>query len=113
VSARGEARLWVAQRVTAMALAVFVLVHLVTIIYAVRNGLAGADILSRTRGSVGVAVFYGLFVMAAAIHGSIGLRTVAIERLRMRPNAAAMFAFMIGVLLVVTGLRAVFAVVAA
>jgi fumarate reductase subunit C len=113
MSARGEARLWVAQRATAMMLAVFVLIHLATIIYAVRNGLAAADILARTRGSVGVAVFYGVFVLAAAIHGSIGLRTVAIEWLRMRANSAGMFAFVIAMLLVVTGLRAVFAVVAA
>ena len=113
MSARGEARLWVTQRVTAMMLAVFVIVHLATIIYAVRHGLAGADILARTRGSVGVAVFYGLFVLAAAVHGSIGLRTIAIEWLRLRANAAGMLAFMIGVVLVATGLRAVFAVVAA
>ena len=113
MSARSEARLWVAQRATAMMLAVFVLAHLVTIIYAVRNGLAGADILARTRGSVGVAVFYGLFVLASAIHGSIGLRTIAIEWLRMRSNPAGIFALVAGVLLVVTGLRAVVAVVAA
>ena len=96
-----------------MALAVFVLVHLATIIYASRSGLAAADILARTRGSVGVAVFYGLFVLAAAIHGSIGLRTIAIEWLRMRASSAAMFAFVMGILLVATGLRAVFAMVAA
>jgi len=113
MSARGEARLWVTQRVTAMMLAVFVLVHLATIIYAVRNGLAGADVLARTRGNVGVAVFYGLFVMAAAIHGSIGLRTIAIEWLRMHANAAGLFAVAIGALLLATGLRAVYAVVAA
>ena len=113
MSARGEARLWVTQRVTAMMLAVFVIAHLATIIYASRGGLAAADILARTRGSVGVAVFYGLFVLAAAIHGSIGLRAVAIEWLRMRAASAAMLAFVIGILLVATGMRAVFAVVAA
>ena len=113
MSARGQARLWVAQRATAMLLAIFVVAHLVTIIYAVRGGLAAADILARTRGSVGVAVFYGLFVLTAAIHGSIGLRAIAIEWLRMRAQSAGMFALAIGVLLVATGLRAVFAVVAA
>jgi fumarate reductase subunit C len=113
MSARGQARLWVTQRATALMLAVFVIVHLATIIYAVRNGLAGADILARTRGSVGVAVFYGLFVVAAAVHGSIGLRTVAIEWLRLRADAAGMLAFFIGVALVATGLRAVIALVAA
>ena len=36
---RLEARLWLAQRITALVLAVCVVVHLVTIIYAVREGL--------------------------------------------------------------------------
>jgi len=113
VSARAQARLWVAQRATAAILAVCVVAHLATIIHAVRGGLAAADVLARTRGSVGVAVFYGVFVLAAAVHGGIGLRTVAIEWLRMRAPAADMFAFVTGVVLAVLGMRAVFAVVAA
>ena len=113
MSARSQARLWVAQRATAAILAVCVVVHLVTIIYAVRGGLAAADVLARTRGSVGIAVFYTVFVVAAAIHGAIGLRTVAIEWLRLRAESADMVAFVIGVTLSVLGMRAVFAVVAA
>ena len=113
MSASGEARLWIAQRVTAVALAVFVAVHLVTIIYAVRTGLGAAEILSRTRGSVGVAVFYGLFVVSASIHGAIGLRTIGIEWLRLRPNLAGMTAFVLALALAALGMRAVFAVVAA
>ena len=113
MSARGEARLWLAQRVSAMFLAVFVAVHLVTIIYAVRAGLGGAELLARTRGSVGVAIFYGGFVLAASIHGAIGLRTVGMEWLRLRPGAAGILAFAIGLALAALGMRAVFAVVAA
>lgn len=112
MSARGEARLWVAQRVTAVVLAACVLVHLVTIIYAVRAGLGGAEVLGRTRGNVGVAVFYGLFVIAASIHGAIGLRTIGIEWLRLRAGAAGVLAFAIGLALAGLGMRAVFAVVA-
>ena len=37
-AARGQAHLWVVQRITAMALALAVLVHLATIIIAVRGG---------------------------------------------------------------------------
>jgi len=96
-----------------MFLAVFVLVHLVTIIYAVRGGLAAGDILARTRGSVGVAVFYGGFLLAASIHGAIGLRTIGIEWLRLRDTAAGMLALAIGLALAALGMRAVFAVVAA
>ena len=113
MSGRGETQLWVAQRVTAMFLAVFVVVHLATIVYAVRAGLGADQVLARTRGSVGVAAFYGLFVMSAAIHGAIGLRTIGIEWLRMRANPASMFAFAIGLALAALGLRAVYAVVAA
>ena len=108
-----QARLWLAQRVTAMFLAIFVAVHLVTIIYAVRAGLGGAELLARTRGSVGVAIFYGGFVLAAAIHGAIGLRTVGLEWLRLRAPAAELIAFAIGLVLLALGMRAVFAVVAA
>jgi len=69
--------LWIAQRATAALLALCVAVHLATMIVAVRGGLTAADILARTRGSVGWAAFYGLFVLAVAIHAPIGLRTVA------------------------------------
>jgi succinate dehydrogenase subunit C len=113
MSARGEAQLWVAQRVTAVILAVCVAVHLVTIIYAVRSGLGGAELLGRTRGSVGIAVFYGVFVIAASIHGAIGLRAIGIEWLRLRPHASGMFAFVLALALAALGMRAVFAVVAA
>ena len=113
MSGRGELQLWVAQRATAVLLAFFVVVHLATIIYAVRAGLGAEQILGRTRGSVGVAAFYGLFAVSAAVHGAIGLRTVGIEWLRMGSTRAGMFAFAIGLGLAALGLRAVYAVVAA
>ena len=113
MSARREAALWVAQRGTAVVLAVCVAVHLVTIIYAVRHGLTAAEILARTRGSVGWAAFYGVFVFAAAIHGAIGLRTIAAEWLGFRGDAAEVVMTVAGVALTMLGLRAVFAVVGA
>ena len=84
MSVRFEARLWVTQRATAAILAACVVVHLVTIIYAVRLGLSAADVLGRTRGSVAWGTFYAVFVLAAAAHGAIGLRTVASEWLGFR-----------------------------
>src|SRR5688572_19262948 len=74
VNARAQVLLWGAQRASAAVLAVCVLVHLVTVIYAVRNGLSAAEILGRTAGSAGWAVFYGVFVGAVAVHAPIGLR---------------------------------------
>lgn len=107
-----EARLWYWQRVSAMALGVFVLVHLGIIFYAVRGGLTAAEILGRTQGSWGFAVFYGLFVLSAAVHAPIGLARIAEEWLGWRGRKVDLFMMLFGLLLLVTGLRAVFAVVA-
>jgi fumarate reductase subunit C len=112
VSRRREVLLWTAQRATAVVLAVCVVVHLVTIIYAVRGGLTAAEILARTRGSIAWGTFYSVFVIAAAIHGAIGLRTVAAEWLGVRGDAAEVGTSLVGLLLTLAGLRAVAAVVA-
>jgi fumarate reductase subunit C len=113
MSRRFEVRLWVAQRATAVVLAACVVVHLAAIIYAVRGGLTAAEILGRTRGSVAWGAFYMVFVLAAATHGAIGLRTVAAEWLGFRGRTAEWTMAAIGLALLALGLRAVFAVVAA
>lgn len=113
MSARREAALWVAQRGTAVVLAFCVVVHLATIIVAVRGGLTAAEILERTRGSVAWAAFYGTFVIAAAIHGAIGLRAIAAEWLRWRGDSAEVAVTIVGLVLTIAGLRAVAAVVGA
>lgn len=110
MSARREATLWVAQRATAVVLAFCVVVHLATMIYAVRGGLSAAEILGRTRGSIAWGSFYAIFVVAAAVHGSIGLRNVATEWLKLRAPAALALAAIVAVVLVFFGLRAVLAV---
>jgi fumarate reductase subunit C len=93
-----------------MVLAFCVVVHLATIIYAVRGGLSAGDVLARTRGNVAWASFYVIFVLAAAVHGAIGLRTVAAEWLGLRGAAAEVGVTLIGAALTVMGLRAVVAV---
>jgi fumarate reductase subunit C len=50
--------LWLAQRASAAVLAICVVVHLATIIYAVQGGLTAGEILSRTRGNAGWFAFY-------------------------------------------------------
>jgi fumarate reductase subunit C len=90
-----------------------VIVHLATIIYAVRGGLTAADILGRTRGNYAWAAFYSIFVLASAVHGSIGLRTIAAEWLGFRGPAAEAAMALAALALTVTGLRAVAAVVGA
>jgi len=110
MSARSETMLWIAQRGTAALLAVCVLVHLITMTVAVQGGLTAAEILGRTRGNLAWAAFYGLFVLAVAIHAPIGLRTVAGEWLQWRGRAADVCCVAIGVLLLALGARAVAAV---
>ena len=105
-----EVRLWVAQRATAVILAFCVLVHLATIVYAVRGGLSAAEILSRTRGSVPWAAFYVIFVVAVAVHGAIGLRTIAGEWLGLRGSGLEIAVTVVGFALTIAGLRAVVAV---
>ncbi len=104
-------RLYLAQRLTAAVMVPLVAVHLALIVYATRHGLSAGDVLARTRGSVAWALFYGVFVLAAAIHAPIGIRTVLMEWSPLRGRSADLIATGIGLLLLMLGLRAVAAVV--
>ncbi len=110
--ARRESLLWLAQRGSAAVLALCVVVHLVTMIVAVRGGLTAAEILGRTRGSLAWAAFYAVFVLGVAIHAPIGLRAILAEARggHGRGIDAAMLAF--ATVLLALGLRAVYAVTA-
>ena len=88
-SMRSQTFLWIVQRASAAVLALCVLVHLATIIYAVRGGLTGAEILARTRGSAAWFAFYSLFVLAVTVHAPIGLRAVLGEWLGWLPLGGA------------------------
>ena len=88
-------------------LAVCVVVHLVTIVYAVRGGLTAAEILSRTRGSAGWLAFYSIFVLAVAVHAPIGLRPVLTEWLGWRGRSRDWCALLFGVVLAWMGMRAI------
>lgn len=112
MSPRTQVLLWLAQRGSAALLALAVLVHLGTVIYAVRNGLSAAEILGRTRGSALWGGFYTLFVVAVAVHGPIGLRAVLSETLGWRGSSLEWGMVVLGALIAVLGLRAVWAVVA-
>ncbi|MEX2197309.1 MAG: succinate dehydrogenase [Burkholderiales bacterium] len=111
MSRRSQTLLWVAQRASAGVLALCVFVHLATIIYAVQGGLTGAEILARTRGNLGWAAFYTVFVFAVAVHAPIGLRTVLAEWFgwRGRSRDFALIAF--AVMLAGMGLQAVSGVI--
>ena len=104
-------RLYMLQRLSAMILAPLVIGHVITMIVAVQGGLSAAEILGRTQGSVWWALFYGLFVLAVAVHAAIGLRTIAAEWLRLRGVGLTLFAWAVFAILLALGARAVLAVV--
>jgi fumarate reductase subunit C len=86
-------------------------VHVATIFHAARHGVTAADILARTRGSASWGAFYGAFVVLAAIHGAIGIRTVLTEWTPMGSRGADLAAVVAGLVLCGLGLRAVAALV--
>ena len=105
-------RLFLLQRLTAMILAPLVLIHVALIIYAVQDGLDTGEILARTRGSWFWAGFYGLFVIAAAVHAGIGLRNIVEESTSLPRRVVDLAAGAAALLLLILGLRAVAAVTA-
>ena len=106
----GGPRFYVAQRLSALVLAPLVLVHLVLILYAVQDGLSAEEILARTRGSLFWMAFYGLFVLAAALHASIGLRNILSELTPWRGRSLGLAMHLFGLALLLLGFRAVAAV---
>ena len=102
--------LFLAQRLSALLLAPLVIAHIALIIIAVRNGLTAEEILSRTRGSIVWAVFYVAFVIAAAVHAPIGIRTILNEWTPLNGNTINVVAVAFALAVLVLGLRAVVAV---
>jgi fumarate reductase subunit C len=107
---RQQVWLWLAQRVSAAVLAVCIVVHLATMIYAVRGGLSAAEILARTQGNYAWFAFYTVFVLAVSIHAPIGLRTVLAEMLGWRGVVVNMLTLALGITSALAGMRAVLGV---
>ena len=105
-----ESWLWLAQRASAAVLALCVIVHLITIVYATRGGLSGAEILSRTRGNGAWLAFYVVFVLAVAVHVPIGLRAIATECLGWSGASRDWALVAFAAALLVMGFRATWAV---
>ena len=105
-------KLWVWQRVTAAFLGIFVVVHLATIMYAIEGGLSAAEILGRTQGNVAWLIFYSSFVLASAVHASIGMRNVLGEMLGWAGRALDWSMLIFAIALIVLGARATWGVYA-
>lgn len=98
---------FVLQRGSAAVLALCVVVHLATIVYAVRHGLSAQAIVARVHASAFWPAFYAVFVVAVAIHAPLGLRTIADEWLGLRGRASDAVLALFALVLLGGGLYAV------
>jgi fumarate reductase subunit C len=103
-------RAYAIQRITAMLLVPFIIVHLAVIFYATSKGLSASAILSRTRGSFGWSAYYLLIVALISIHGSVGLSVILNEWTGLGVRSSRVIGGLMGVILCLLGLRAVAAV---
>ncbi len=103
--------LYMLQRLSAMIMAPLVVLHVVVMIYAVQGGLNAGEILSRTQGSIFWGAVYGLFVLAVAVHASIGLQNILREIIGIKGVWLTGVTVLIFLILATLGGRAVVAVV--
>ena len=101
-----QAKLWYAQRISAMVLGICVAVHLVIIFYAIRGGITAQEILGRTEGNVLFALFYEVFVLACFIHAPIGIANILQETFP-KSGIAKPVASALGLFILVLGSAAV------
>jgi fumarate reductase subunit C len=104
-----QAKLWYAQRISAMVLGICVAVHLVIIFYAIRGGLSAQEILGRTQGNVLFAVFYEIFVLACFVHAPIGMANILQETFP-KSGVAKPIAWILALLILILGTTAVIGV---
>ena len=108
MSVRIQTGLWIAQRASAAILALAVSVHLITMIYAVRGGLTAAEMIVRLQGNLAWLFFYMVFVLAAAVHAPIGVRTILVESLPRAPRLADAASGVLMLFILFIGFRAIF-----
>ena len=104
-----QAKLWYAQRISAMVLGICVAVHLVIIFYAIRGGLSAQEILGRTQGNIPFAIFYEIFVLACFVHAPIGMANILQETFP-KSGVARPLAWILALLILILGTTAVIGV---
>lgn len=107
-SLRTETYLWLAQRISAMVLAVCVVVHLATMIVAVQGGLSAEEIIARVGGNKLWLVFYLVFVVSVSVHAPIGLKTILREMTSLPTRRIELLVTVFALLVLVLGVRAAF-----
>lgn len=103
---RAETYLWLAQRVSAMVLALCVTVHIATMIVAVQGGLSASEIVERIGGNKIWLAFYLIFVLSVVIHAPIGLKTILREMTPLPANRITLLVGLFAGLIAVLGFRA-------
>ena len=101
-----QAKLWYAQRISAMVLGLCVSIHLVIIFYAIRGGLTAEEILGRTQGNIAFAIFYEIFVLACFVHAPIGLANI-LEETCCKGLVSKALSWILGALIITLGTAAV------
>ena len=104
-----QAKLWYAQRISAMVLGLCVSIHLVIIFYAIRGGLTAEEILGRTQGNIAFAIFYEIFVLACFVHAPIGLANI-LEETFSKGLISKTLSSLLAVLILILGTTAVIGV---
>jgi fumarate reductase subunit C len=104
-----QAKLWYAQRISAMVLGLCVAIHLFIMFYAIRGGLTAGEILGRTQGNWFFAIFYEVFVLACFVHAPIGLANILRENFARLPGVSIL-PWILAVLILVLGTTAVIGV---
>jgi fumarate reductase subunit C len=101
-----QAKLWYAQRISAMVLGICVAIHLLIIFYAIRGGLSAQEILGRTQGNILFAIFYEVFVLACFVHAPIGLANILQETFP-KTEIARPLSWILALMILVLGTTAV------
>ncbi|BDX21844.1 hypothetical protein TUM22923_11650 [Polynucleobacter sp. TUM22923] len=104
-----QAKLWYAQRMSAMVLGLCVAVHLFIMFYAIRGGLTAGEILGRTQGNWFFAIFYEVFVLACFVHAPIGVANILRENFAHSPKVMIL-PWLLAALILVLGSAAVIGV---
>jgi len=104
-----QAKLWYAQRISAMILGICVAIHLVIIFYAIRGGLTAQEILGRTQGNLAFALFYEIFVLACFVHAPIGVANILQETVP-KSEMVKPVAWLLAILILTLGTTAVIGV---
>ena len=101
-----QAKLWYAQRISAMVLGICVAIHLLIIFYAIRGGLSAQEILGRTQGNVLFAIFYEVFVIACFVHAPIGVANI-LQEIFPKSGLAEPLSWVLALLILILGTTAV------